>query len=178
MSSLSAHTHVQNIPTGNTPHIRGHFYVSIFVTLTMNDDLLESRHWIKDPGLHGLRTCGWFGLSGEHEFQTQVNGSNVQSCNPVFCKLHLLCCHVWNLTLCSYSRLQKEQVAPVYFIDLSVCSWGHKFHRNLYKWRRMLDWWAVEYFLQVIQFRGAALAKINNACKTKSQALTADILYF
>lgn len=39
----------------------------------------------------------------------------------------------------------------------------------------MLDWQAVEYFLQVIQFRGAALAEINNACKIKFQAQTADI---
>lgn len=60
-------------------------------------------------------------------------------------------------------------------IYVSICSWGHKFHRKLYKWGRMLDWQAFEYFLQVIQFRGAALAEINNACKIKSQARTADI---
>lgn len=79
-------------------------------------------HWMKDTGLHGLRTCGWFmvhvGLSGKHGFQTQVNGSIVKSCDEVFCNLHLLCCHVWNLTLCSYSRLQKEQIALLYFADL------------------------------------------------------------
>lgn len=48
MSSLSAHTDVQNIPTGNTPHIRGHFLMNIFVTSLMIDKL------------HGLRTRGWF----------------------------------------------------------------------------------------------------------------------
>lgn len=120
MSNLSAHTCVQNIPTGNTPHICGHFYVHIFFPLMMicylDDDMLTLNEgswasWLTNLWVvHG-------GLCAEHAFQTQGNGSIVKSCDQGFHNLHPLCCHVWNLTLCSYSRLQKEQIALLYFAD-------------------------------------------------------------
>lgn len=159
MSSLSAHTDVQNNPTGKKTSYTCPY---IFATLTMTDDPREVWHWVKHPEAPWRQTHVWFmnrkQNTCEPEIQTQVNNTTVPKAthkrSPViqFCGAYTFCsamCDIWPRALTPDFKRSRLRWCISLDLCVSACSRGHKFHRILYKWRLMLDWQTVELFLSV-----------------------------
>lgn len=118
--------------------------------IIMIDDLPESWRWMKDPGLHGLQTCGWFmvgwaeNMGSKHRWMAVLHKPVIR-----LSVTYTFCAAMCEISPCALTPDFKGSRLHWYssLICVSICSWGHKFHRILYKWRLMLDWQAVEYFL-------------------------------